>query len=1109
MRAIPLARSARRRLKLDPPVLDGSGTLDARDTAAARRVAARLNQSRTNAPAGEATPTAAPGRAPRQPEPKPADDRPEPDGPDGADATRQPLVGAGDLVALAALDAVLHRLVEDEQARGDLDLTGAAARARSALGSTADRDVERGWVREFGPTKPGDLASELLVLAALNENPAVVPLRELIDDRPLRTSTDYAPFVQSLERELGALTPPPQGAPPTGRRRGPGGSADLPLPQRLREPFRRAPGSLQAQLRWVREHWPELLASDPGLAERVALALDVLAEEARALELAAAAGAPAFGGPIPAESPDYRGLDAEPEAFSADTDWMPSVVLLAKSTYVWLEQLSQRHGRWIRTLADVPDEDLDRLAEQGVTGLWLIGLWQRSRASADIKRRRGDRDAVASAYSVDDYRIADDLGGEAAFENLRNRAMARGIRMAADMVPNHMGIDSSWVVEHPERFISLPEPPFPGYTFGGPNLSSDSGVEITLEDHYWDNSDAAVVFRRRDADPARTGDVRFIYHGNDGTSFPWNDTAQLDYLQADVREAVIQTILDVARRSPIIRFDAAMVLARRHIRRLWYPRPGEGGAIPSRAEHAMSDAEFDRRMPNEFWRDVVDRVAVEAPGTLLLAEAFWLMEGYFVRTLGMHRVYNSAFMHMLRDEDNAGYRRVMKETLEFDPRVLQRFVNFMTNPDERPAAEQYGTGDKAFAAATLLATLPGLPMLGHGQVDGLRERYGMEFKTARTAEPVDEAHLEHWDRTIVPLIRRRAAFSGTDRFHLYDATNDDGSVVEDVYAFSNGEATAVGERHSLVLVHNRHADVEVTIDHSAAARAVGGGGGLSRTRLADDLGLGGGDRARAIRFRDARTGWEQQRTAGDLADRGLRVHLGPYEARVLEVEPVAEEAVPAPTVPTDDRVPDVVTFAALAAEILARPPRLGRIRLVAVDGPGGAGKSVFARRLAVALGYAPVLETDDFASWDNPRNWWPRLEAEALETLAAGRTARFERSRWAPDQEEAWREVRPAPVIVLEGVTSGRAAVRGRLSYLVWVDAPPDVRLARGIERDGEAMRAQWQRWSADEDDFYADDPIRANADLIVDGHPTVAHDPETELISLMTPDPASRRPSV
>ena len=135
--------------------------------------------------------------------------------------------------------------------------------------------------------------------------------------------------------------------------------------------------------------------------------------------------------------------------------------------YVWLDQLSRRYGREIRTLDAIPDEELERLARRGITGLWLIGLWQRSRASETIKRWRGNTDAVASAYSLDDYRIADDLGGEDALADLRARAWRLGIRLASDMVPNHMGIDSRWVIEHPERFISLDEPPYPAYRSTG------------------------------------------------------------------------------------------------------------------------------------------------------------------------------------------------------------------------------------------------------------------------------------------------------------------------------------------------------------------------------------------------------------------------------------------------------------------------------------------------------------------------------------------------------------------------------------------------------------------------------------------------------------------
>ena len=99
-------------------------------------------------------------------------------------------------------------------------------------------------------------------------------------------------------------------------------------------------------------------------------------------------------------------------------------------------------------------------------------------------------------FAVRIIHIADDLGGEAAYNNLRDRAAARGIRLASDMVPNHMGIDSRWVIEHPDWFLSLPYSPYPAYSFNGPDLSNDGRVEIKIEDHYYDRTDAAVVFQR-------------------------------------------------------------------------------------------------------------------------------------------------------------------------------------------------------------------------------------------------------------------------------------------------------------------------------------------------------------------------------------------------------------------------------------------------------------------------------------------------------------------------------------------------------------------------------------------------------------------------------------
>jgi hypothetical protein len=419
-----------------------------------------------------------------------------------------------------------------------------------------------------------------------------------------------------------------------------------------------------------------------------------------------------------------------------------------------------------------------------------------------------------------------------------------------------MGIDSRWVREHPDWFISRRDPPYPVYTFDGPNLSNDERVGIWLEDHYYDASDAAVVFKRMDR---WSGETRYVYHGNDGTSFPWNDTAQIDYLNPEAREAVIRTILAVARRFPVIRFDAAMVLARRHIQRLWYPLPGEGGAIPSRAESAITQEEFDARIPAEFWREVVDRVAAEVPDTLLLAEAFWLLEGYFVRTLGMHRVYNSAFMHMLRDEQNADYRSVIRETVAFDARILGRYVNFMNNPDERTAVDQFGSGDKYVGVATLLATMPGLPMFGHGQVEGFTEKYGMEFRRALLDERPDEDLVARHERDVFPLLRERWRFAGSDRFRLLDARRPDGSVDEDVFAYTNQAWHA----RSLIVYRNRFADGRVTIPGVADGLAI-----------ADEI-------DRWVLLRDARTGLTYLRSAHDLHAKGLELDLPAYACHVF------------------------------------------------------------------------------------------------------------------------------------------------------------------------------------------------------------------------------------
>src|SRR3954452_6192651 len=368
-------REPRDRYAVRRPLVGVRGDLVVSDTAGIRRLADRMNRARA----------------------------------DGA-----PSVQAGEIAALGLLHEVGHLLIDHYETTVQPGAMAVALKKlEGSLGQDADRLLDR-FADEFpgagpAPEPTTERLEELLLTRIANENPAIGAIHELVDDRTLAERTRYAEAISDLEAIFAA---------------GPSleGDDGASLIELIRLPARQAPTSLAAQLRFVRARWGSILGSGlDDLLREFDLALGVLAEEERALHMR-------FGGvgagdrrPQP---PSFKAAADEPDAFSSDSAWMPRVVLMAKSTYVWLDQLSRTHRRDIRTLDAIPDEELATLAAWGVTGLWLIGLWERSQASAAIKRMRGNTDAVASAYSLDDYRIADDLGGEAAYANLRDRAWA-------------------------------------------------------------------------------------------------------------------------------------------------------------------------------------------------------------------------------------------------------------------------------------------------------------------------------------------------------------------------------------------------------------------------------------------------------------------------------------------------------------------------------------------------------------------------------------------------------------------------------------------------------------------------------------------------------------
>lgn len=172
----------------------------------------------------------------------------------------------------------------------------------------------------------------------------------------------------------------------------------------------------------------------------------------------------------------------------------------------------------------------------------------------------------------------------------------------------------------------------------------------------------------------------------------------------------------------------------------------------------------------------------------------------------------------------------------------------------------------------------------------------------------------------------------------------------------------------------------------------------------------------------------------------------------------------------------------LVARIRAcRSPDGVATRIVAIDGHGGAGKTTLAARLAEALGGVPVAHTDDFASWEVPIHWWPRCIEQLLIPLARGATARYEVTQWGDEPRRA-AEIRARGIVILEGVTAAREAFRPYLAFAIFVDTPRDDCIRRGLERDGEHMREEWERGFDREAVYIARERPDAYADVVVRG---------------------------
>jgi uridine kinase len=191
------------------------------------------------------------------------------------------------------------------------------------------------------------------------------------------------------------------------------------------------------------------------------------------------------------------------------------------------------------------------------------------------------------------------------------------------------------------------------------------------------------------------------------------------------------------------------------------------------------------------------------------------------------------------------------------------------------------------------------------------------------------------------------------------------------------------------------------------------------------------------------------------------------------------------------------TAAQVVAEVLASPPTLGSGRLVCVDGPAGSGKTTLAAALRRGVRDAlrsvvgppgtrvdvELLHMDNvFAGWNGLAAGMRTVAQDVVGPLREGRAGRYRRYDWHRGAFAEEHVVEPVAVLVVEGVGSGNAAYDEATTCLVWVEAPPVVRLQRGLDRDGSDMRGHWLAWRRQEDAMFDRERTRERADVVVDG---------------------------
>jgi hypothetical protein len=369
--------------------------------------------------------------------------------------------------------------------------------------------------------------------------------------------------------------------------------------------------------------------------------------------------------------------------------WPVHPVIYEISTWVWIGELSLKYKRPV-TLATIPKQEWDAIAAYGFDAVWFMGVWERSPAGIAVaNQNRGlledfhralpdfcPEDNVGSPYCIRNYAVDKRLGGRKGLANARKELAKRGLNLILDFVPNHVAPDHLWVKEHPEYFIA------------------GDAEDVKNDPQSFLNVNGNVFACGRDP------------------FFPaWPDVLQLNAFNDKLRQAVIETLLDISAQCDGVRCDMAMLVLNDVFARTWGSRAG-------------------KRPETEYWKEMISAIKKIHPEFLFMAEAYWDLE-WELHQQGFDYCYDKRLYDRL-EKDRAESVRLH---LCADIGYQEKMVRFIENHDE-PRALSAFTPQKARAAAVTIATIPGAKLFYEGQFEGRKTRLPV-FLGRRPTEPVD------------------------------------------------------------------------------------------------------------------------------------------------------------------------------------------------------------------------------------------------------------------------------------------------------------------------------------------------------------------------------------